>query len=371
MYLFNYCKDSIVSKARQLADSIGEGGINLFDNSGMQIAQRKTSDAQITTKDFVLDRWGVARSGIGALSCNQTSSVKPPVASSSLKVAVETTDAMATTTSHAEISQTVEARKLGHLRWGTSLAKKLALSFYVRASIAGNYAIAVEQDDSDQVYAKKYTINSADSWEQKFLLIDANTGSGITLDDGLGLTFNWVLDASSTKRGGLTNPQWLTDTTLSKIFPTDGPAFMNTSGATFFLTGCKLEVGDFHTPWEEPLFQDELERCQRFFTKSYDYETAVGSSVTKGAMYERNTGSSVSNRCVNVNFPVEMRGTPTMLVYSLTGSSGNASDCDTNYTHARNDSTTLTNAGTKGVSQFQGAANADIFGFHYTADAEF
>lgn len=371
MHVFNYCKDSIVSKARQLADSIGEGSINLFDNSGMQIAQRKTTDASITAKDFVLDRWGVQVSGTGALSCDQITNVRPTVASTSLKVAVATTDAMATTTSHAEISQTVEARKLGTLRWGSNSAKKLALSFYVRASIAGNYAIAVEQDDSSQVYAKKYTINSADTWEQKTLFIDGNTGDGITLDDGLGLTFNWVLDASSTKRGGLTVPQWLTSTTLSKIFPTDGPAFMNTSGASFFLTGCKLEVGDFHTPWEDPLFQDELARCQRFFAKSYDYETAVGSSVTSGAMYERNTGSTASNRCVNVNFPVEMRGTPTMLVYSLTGSSGNASDCDTNYTHSRNDSMTLNNAGTKGVSQFVGAANADIFGFHYTADAEF
>ncbi len=41
--------------------------------------------------------------------------------------------------------------------------------------------------------------------------------------------------------------------------------WIDTSGATFYITGIQLEVGDYATEFEHKSFADELARCQRYY----------------------------------------------------------------------------------------------------------
>ena len=95
-------------------------------------------------------------------------------------------------------------------------------------------------------------------------------------------------------------------------------SLVGTSGATFYLTGVQLEVGDTATPFEHRSYGDELARCQRY------YETSGGSvnaaSTPNGPSC---TQSTVISR--HFSFAVEKRAAPTITETSVSvGSSGSA-----------------------------------------------
>jgi hypothetical protein len=73
----------------------------------------------------------------------------------------------------------------------------------------------------------------------------------------------------------------------------------------FYLTGVQLEVGDTATDFEHRTFDDERERCERYFQK-WDVEAAVGA----GLWY------TVSIVLAHLNFRKIMRTSPTMSVSS-------------------------------------------------------
>ena len=107
--------------------------------------------------------------------------------------------------------------------------------------------------------------------------------------------------------------------------PDQTSTWWTTDDATFEITGVQLEVGDVATDFEHRSFGDELARCQRYYQKSYDYGTAVGTANTPaGALMTSLSGSGQTYASAgNAKFPVQMRATPTMTVYSTqTGTSG-------------------------------------------------
>jgi hypothetical protein len=56
---------------------------------------------------------------------------------------------------------------LARLNYGTSSAKSATLSFYVKSSLTGTFAVSMYQEDGDDIIGSTYTINSADTWGKK------------------------------------------------------------------------------------------------------------------------------------------------------------------------------------------------------------
>ena len=111
----------------------------------------------------------------------------------------------------------IEAQNCSGLAYGSSAAKTLTLSFWVKSSKTGTYCCTIEKHDSTTYNLPlEYTISSADTWEFKTLVVSPTagstsliTGSGgdIAQDNGKGITLYWWLAAGSDYTGG-TNNTW-------------------------------------------------------------------------------------------------------------------------------------------------------------------
>jgi hypothetical protein len=90
-----------------------------------------------------------------------------------------------------------------------------------------------------------------------------------------------------------------------------------TTGATAQITGVQLEKGSTASSFEYRPYTTELQLCQRYYAKTYDIGTAVGTATSTGWIGTNNNSSGVGY--VNWRFPVAMRTTPTTIQYQANG----------------------------------------------------
>jgi hypothetical protein len=241
---------------------------NIVINGDMSVAQRSTSESSITDSGYhTIDRfkWNVSASDTVTLS-QSTDVPSGQGFAKSYKVDVTTADASIGASEFAHIQHRIEAQFLQHLKYGTSSAETLTLSFWVKSTKTGTYCIALEKEDNTRYdYVAEYTISSASTWEKKTITItpDSNiqaSGGAIDNNNGEGFNLKFVLAAGSSRQG--TNETWNSST------PADGTSnqvnFLDSTSNDFYLTGVQLEVGDSATPFEFLPHDVNLQRCQRY-----------------------------------------------------------------------------------------------------------
>ena len=370
-----------MSRARDLAnlggsaDAGGLTGRNIIINGNMAVAQRGTSQSISNGSGYVCDRYECAiQTSTGQITFSQDSDA-PAGFVNSTKMVVDTDNGSLSAAEHCLFQQKLEGLNVAHLGWGTSDAQDVTVSFWIKGSVTGTYTYYFLDESADsQSYVAPFTIDSANTWERKTITITAPTTGGTTdfpitnaRHSYTGISLGQGSDHITT-----TTNAWHSTTNFAAT--TSGAvSLIGNSAATLYVTGWQIEVGQRATPFEHESFGATLAKCQRYFSKSYDYSDAPGTVTQTGAMYERNeTGTTVSNRAVQISFPVEMRTNPTATVYSLNGTSGSVSDCTTSYSHNADDTLCSFNGtdGTRGISKLTGVSVDDMIGFHFTAEAE-
>ncbi len=161
----------------------------------------------------------------------------------------------------------VEANDCQGLFYGTSDAKDLTLSFWIKSSVTGTYSLRVAAEDWDDYYVTTYTVSSADTWEKKTITIpgDQRAGKGLTIDNSSGIEIKWIW-AAGTNRVGTPN-QWATGGTEFGASGITAANIFSSTDNNLYLTGVQLEVGDVATDFEYRSYSDELLRCQRYCMK--------------------------------------------------------------------------------------------------------
>jgi len=266
-----------MSKARELAelgaayDSGALSNRNLVINGNMQVWQRATSATTVSNSTYqTVDRWKFYENTDGAYTTERSTDT-PSGTGFSLKAAVTTADTSIAAAQYASIEHYVEAQNCQQLEYGTSSAKTITLSFFVKSSKTGTYTIALyKPDNTGYIYTREYTIDSANTWEKKTINITPTAGStslitssggAIANDNGLGLAIGFNLVWGSNFFG--TNDSW--SATTSKYTTTNAVNWMDSTSNNFYLAEVQMEVGDTATPFEHRTFADELHRCQRYF----------------------------------------------------------------------------------------------------------
>ena len=314
-----------MSKARQLADlgNVYDDGAlsnrNLIINGAMQVAQRGTSFTGLTSDVYTLDRWYSWHGDGSTTSMEQSTEVPSSEFSYSLKRTVTTANTSTATNLQNGFEQRIEGYDINRLQWGTSHAKSAVLSFWVRSSIAGNYSIMMRNGGNDRYFVQNYTINSADVWQYVTIQITPETSGTWYKGTGKGLEILWNLANGSDFDDGV-NGSWVT--TNERFDGTTGQVnWINTLGATFYITGVQLEVGDTATPFEHRSYGDELARCQRYFWK-------LATGVNIGSARKSDTESRV-----RFDFPTQMRSSPTV-TFTHSGSAGSGGDSEVSHVHS-------------------------------------
>jgi hypothetical protein len=273
----------------------------LIINGDMAIAQRGTSFT--TSGSFPVDRFSVGYGVTGGTFTISQDSTSPADFNNSIKFLVGT-GASAGSSEQAYIGTTFEGNNTSHLNFGTSDAKTITFSFRVRSSLTGTFCVALINNAFDRSYIAEYTISSADTWEKKTITFSGDTsGTWVGAVNTRSMLFRFDLGSGSNYN--TTAGAWQSGSFRNTSSQTN---LVNTSGATFYITGVQLEVGTFDANSIPPFqFEDvgtNLKRCQRYFQiLNHDadilYINAMGS-----------TGITVSSS-TTLPYMTQMRTDPT------------------------------------------------------------
>jgi len=340
---------------------------NLVLNGAMRVAQRSTSGTTTSSGAYLsVDRWKCTDGGEGAFTVSQSSTAPDGFANS---VKWDCTTADTSIASEIYMEQLIEGQDLQQLGYGTSSAKSITISFWVRSNLTGEFSVWLENFDSSRYFTTSgYTINTANTWEYKTITIPGDTaGSGFGDDNGVGMKFRWHLAVRSSYQG---TPSGSWSTSASNRSQSNHVNLASSTANEWYLTGVQVEVGEAATSYEHRIFSDELRSCQRYYQKSYDYVTAPGATN-----HEENSQLSIATSTTRlscfVNYRVEMREDPTEIIYSPSGNSGKYANINS-YADAGDASVPNNHAANTGFHQINvtGATAGNHYQFHYTADAE-
>jgi hypothetical protein len=198
---------------------------------------------------------------------------------------VSTADSSVGTTEYYTVQHRVEGYNFAHLNWGTSDAKPVTLSFWVKADVTGKYGISFWPNGQNYNYVTSYAINTADTWEYKTITIPGPTSGTWLTDNSVGCGIWWDF-GTGTNYTTATTETWGQS---NKFAPSDTLQMIKTNGAKFRMTGVQLEVGKNATEFEHRSYGEELALCQRYYFKLSNSRLVMG--------YKRHDSSA--------NFPIE------------------------------------------------------------------
>jgi len=267
-----------LTKLRPAGQGFVNGNRNLFINGAMQMAQHGTSKAMAhdgNTSVYVVDRFTMAFGGTHEqLDGTYAQVADHPLSANgkSLKWTTGTAESSYDADEYLYVAQKIEAQNLQSINNGNSNAVPITLSFYVKSSVTGTFALGIYKEDSTtRIFNRTYAISSANTWEKKTITFAGDTsGGGIVNDNGAGFWINWHLAAGSNAKGGGSNGAWKNYGGLSDW--ADGQAtnaIATTGGATWQLAQCQLEEGDVATQFENEDLGTTLRKCHRYFQKVF------------------------------------------------------------------------------------------------------
>ena len=242
---------------------IGAGRRNLLINGAMQVSQRGTSFSGIYGTTFVVDRFKFSSSSNGTWTLSQDTDA-PAGFSKSLKMLCTTADSSVGSSDYSFFLYKLEGNEVQQLASGTSSAKSVTVSFWVKSNVTGTYSLNLRNEDNARQCGSAYTVDSADTWEYKTATIPADTVAGYNDDNSLSLQIEWWLGSGSAFSNGTIPTNWEASSNGDR-----GAAntvnIATVSNGYLQITGVQLEVGKVATPFEYRSYGEELAACQRYF----------------------------------------------------------------------------------------------------------
>ena len=239
------------------------GRRNLIINGAQTVDQRfgGSSELKGSGAKYHTDRFVVYSQAASKITAQQVSEA-PAGFKNSLQLTVTNSVTLGATDQYM-LQQRLEGQNVANLAFGTSSAETVTLSFYVRSSLTGTHSGVLVNGSENRNYPFTYTISTADTWERVSVTIAGDTTGTWTTTNAVGMWVKWNLGTGSTYLG--TAGAWSGTSYLSGA--TGSVQLIETSSATFYLTGVQLEAGDTATPFEHRSYGEELALCQRYFVR--------------------------------------------------------------------------------------------------------
>jgi len=297
-----------VTSAITAGDSAARAGRkNLIINGAMQVAQRNTSTTQ--HNGYGSDRFEANAGNLDqlAITLTQNSVTDLPQFTKSLKFTTTTAETNLDSNEYFRIMQKIESQSCQQLAYGTSSANSVTLSFWIKSSVTGTYALSLFADASagTRIIGSTYTISSANTWEKKTLTFAGDTVRVMDNNNSEGLRLMWFMGAGSDFTSS-DNTSWSAYSASKLAYGQGTNAVLTTANATWEVTGVQLETGS-GTDFEHRSYGEELALCLRYF-----YKPAPLDFSAQGTHWSGNNGY------MTFHYPVPMRAKPS---YADSGSS--------------------------------------------------
>ena len=369
-----------MTRARDIADQQDNSGgavapfvagKNRVINGAMTIDQRNSGSVvtiNTSAATYTLDRFinfGQPTDGVYTVQRDTTA---PSGFTNSLKITVTTADASIGAAQFYTLTCRIEGYNVADFAYGTASAKTATLSFWVRSSVTGTFGGSFRNGTNTRSYPFSYTINAANTWEQKSIVIAGDTTGTWDNSTATGLAFTFSLGDGVDRVG--TAGAWTAGNLTGATGQTN---LIATLDATWFVTGVQLELGAVATPFTTASgsIGGELALCQRYYEKSYPYANLPGSTTSQQGLvsYQAVTSTAINNRCWTPFIVSKRTDSPTITIYNYNnGASGYALNESTGvYTVA------IQFQSNRGFNLYptSGSFSAgQVCNFYYTADSE-
>ena len=281
--------DLLAIKSKQTQTDIINGGFNVW--------QRGTSFATIATGVYSADRFVYSKVGLMVHTITRETDVPgttPFGTNYSLKVDCTTIDASIDAGDFCTVGQKIEGYNFKKYVGGYG-----TLSFWVKGTKTGVHCVSFRNSVADRSYVAEYVINTTATWEFKTITIPLDYSGG-TWDyiNGIGLEISWALAVGSTFQ--TTPDAWQTGDYLGI---SDQVNACDNTANLFFLAKIKFELGQVATPFVNPVHEQEVGRCMRY------YEPIL---ITNHGVPLTDEDSGV--RANIIKYEVEKRAIPTISV---------------------------------------------------------
>ena len=244
------------------------GRRNMFRNGFMAIAQR----SDVTSSGSFYggpDRWAIVNSLANNMQLSQyaVSTPSPYENTPSLRAQVSTTDTPAAA-ENCYLRYRFEDWDVVRLWYGRTNAKSSTIFLRVRASVAGDYNIALVNTPDTRMLSWTVTL-AADTWTDVTLTVPGDTAATLSYPSGITeFEFRLYLSAGTDFTSGSAQASWVASTDANQA-----PGQVNmlgTASATFFIESIQWELGDTATEFEHLTLDEYLTQCMRYYRKYVD-----------------------------------------------------------------------------------------------------
>ena len=280
-------------------------------NAGVSIVNPGASSVTYTC-----DRLAVRNATDAVVNVIQSTDSPNANFTNSLELDVTTLDSSIAAGQVYTVQQRVEGLNISSLGFGKAGTRYCTISFWHKHTKTGTYCVGLTNSAGNRAYPAEYTQSVADTWEYSTIsAIPVDTTGTWLMTNGIGLIVYFVVAAGTNFHG--TVDTW----SAANTFATANQVNALDSTSNFFrITGVQLEAGTTASDFEFLPVDVNLGRCQRYYEKTYALGTTPGTSGTG----QRDQGSTdaASHFVIHDRFCVKKRTTPTITVYTNSGTSG-------------------------------------------------
>jgi len=298
--------------AQDARDLVSAGRKNIIINGAMEINQREFVSRVYTNASngvYNVDRFAVDWSLNGQITVSLENDA-PTGFNKSIKFTVNTasTDNLSQS-EYNTLKYNVESFDTNHLAYGTSDAKPITLSFWVKANHVGKYSAGFRSYAVGQVRGnhQSYTINSPNVWEYKTLTFPGDTEYSLPNSNDRSLQLHMAVTNGDNVDDPTDNGNWDSGNYIGLLSEGTMDDFNATAGNTIQWTGFQLEVGKNATEFEHRPYGEELALCQRYFY----INGGAQHNIISQAFAPHTTEIAVA-----WPHPTEMRAVPTVTISS-------------------------------------------------------
>ena len=353
--------------------SVRQRSWNSVGNSSFECDQRNIGTALTNPANgtFIQDRWIVQKSALTgavntALQDVSTAPIVIPginfgITSKYQRFTVGTAQASLATGDYYLLRQNIEGP-----RWRELALDVHSCSLLVRSSIASLvFSISLQDNTFAHSLVKQCTLGAANTWTLVTLPnLPVWSGTFSTAPGQVGYLFSIVLAAGATLTAAANNA-WQTANILGV---TGNSNFLATLSATFDIAFVQHEPGPLCSTLIDYPFTQAYDDALRYYCKSYDYGTAIGTITNNGIVPLTDVAGAFLGP---IRWPKPMAKTPTLVnTYSHdTGALNSLWDSNTATHRAVTGIIGLGSTGMAGLTATGVVAGTGFYGYsHYIAD---
>ena len=281
----------------ELGSAYNSGGLfgfrNRIINGAMVIDQRNNGAAVTATGAYPVDRWQLNNATDASLSVARSTDVPSGQGfTNSVVVTTPTADASIGAAQYANLQHRIEGFNFADMGFGASGASSITLSFWVKATVSGNYSVAIYNRAENRINPQQFSVSAGGTWEKKTITIAGDTTGTWLTNNGIGanVTFYYALGSNFLGSSG-----WNSGGTYGVSGQSNALA---SNSNTFAITGVQLEKGSTATSFDYRPYGTELALCQRYYQIAGNGAIGIFNSATTARFL--------------FTFPVWMRAAPTV-----------------------------------------------------------